>query len=223
MDGILPYNPPRLGEEISVDRGSKEFVKLTMNELSFGPLPEAREAIIESLSRAGRYPDRDSGPLRAAIAEANPGVAPDNIVVGNGSSEVLVDLMQTLERPGEVVIAWPSFPFYVSSASVVGLQARKVKLDANHKADLDAMLAAVTGATRAVILCNPNNPSGTYHPLSEVRAFANALPEDVLLILDEAYYEFVEDPLYEGSHELALESENIVSSRTFSKVHGLAA
>lgn len=223
LDGMLPYNPPRLGEEISVDRGSKEFVKLTMNELSFGPLPEAQEAIIESLSRAGRYPDRDSGPLRAAIAEANPGVAPDNIVVGNGSSEVLVDLMQTLERPGEVVIAWPSFPFYVSSASVVGLQARKVELDANHKADLDAMLAAVTDETRAVILCNPNNPSGTYHPLSEVRAFANALPEDVLLILDEAYYEFVGDPLYEGSHELALESENIVSSRTFSKVHGLAA
>ncbi len=111
LDGILPYNPPRLGEEIQVDHGSREYVKLTMNELSFGPLPEAREAIVESLSRAGRYPDRDSSPLREAIAGANPGVAPENIVVGNGSSEVLVDLMQTLERPGEVVVPWPSFPF----------------------------------------------------------------------------------------------------------------
>jgi histidinol-phosphate aminotransferase len=86
LDDILPYHPPRLAEEISVDRGSKEYVKLTMNELSFGPLPEAKEAIVETLSRGGRYPDRDSDPLREAIAEANPGIAPENIVVGNGTS-----------------------------------------------------------------------------------------------------------------------------------------
>lgn len=222
LDGIGPYNPPRLREEISVDYGSGRFVKLTMNELSFGPLPEAREAIVASLSRAGRYPDRDATPLREAIARANPGLSPENVVVGNGSSETLVDLMQVLERPGEVVIPWPSFPFYVSAARVVGLDAKKVPLDDDHRADLGAMLAAVTGETRAVILCNPNNPSGTYLPLLEVRRFAEALPEDVLLILDEAYYEFVDDPLYAGSHELVLESENVVTTRTFSKVHGLA-
>ena len=218
-----PYNPPRLREEISVDYGSKEYVKLTMNELSFGPLPEAREAVMDSLSRGGRYPDRDADPLREAIADANPGITPDNIVVGNGTSEVLVDLMQILERPGEVIIPWPSFPFYVSAASVVGLETRKVPLDEHHRADPEAMLAAVTHETRAVILCNPNNPSGTYLPLEEVRSFARALPEDVLLILDEAYYEFVDDPAYIGSHELVLASENVISTRTFSKVHGLAA
>lgn len=223
LDALGPYHPPRLREEIQVDRGSKEFVKLTMNELSFGPLPEAREAIVESLARGGRYPDRDADPLREAIAANNPGVAPENVVVGNGSSETLVDLMQTLERPGEAVIPWPSFPFYVSSALVVGLTTRTVALDEHHRADLEAMLAAVTPETRAVILCNPNNPSGTYHPLSGVRAFARALPESVLLILDEAYYEFVDDPAYPGSHGLALESENVVTTRTFSKVHGLAA
>jgi histidinol-phosphate aminotransferase len=223
LDDILPYHPPRLAEEISVDRGSKRYVKLTMNELSFGPLPEAREAVLESLARAGRYPDRDADPLRDAIADANPGISPENVVVGNGTSEVLVDLMQILDRPGEIIIPWPSFPFYVSASSVVGLGARKVPLDEHHRADLDAMLSAVSGETRAVILCNPNNPSGTYLPLEEVRAFAGALPEDVLLILDEAYYEFVADPAYMGSHELVLESENVVSTRTFSKVHGLAA
>ena len=222
LESVTPYNPPRLREEISVDYGSERYVKLTMNELSFGPLPEAKAAIVETLSRAGRYPDRDATPLREAIARANPGLSPDNVVVGNGSSETLVDLMQVLERPGEVIIPWPSFPFYVSSARVVGLDARKVPLDADHKADLDAMLAAVTGRTRAVILCNPNNPSGTYHPLSEVRRFAEALPDGVLLVLDEAYYEFVDDPLYAGSHGLVLERENVVSTRTFSKVHGLA-
>src|SRR5688572_22395059 len=147
LDEMHPYHPPRMREEISVDRGSTKFVKLTMNELSFGPLPEAREAVVESLSRAGRYPDRDSDPLREAIADANPGIAPDNVVVGNGTSEVLVDLMQVLERPGEVIIPWPSFPFYVSAASVVGLETRKVGLDEHHRADLEAMLSAVSGET----------------------------------------------------------------------------
>jgi histidinol-phosphate aminotransferase len=223
LDEILPYHPPRIMEEISVDRGSTKYVKLTMNELSFGPLPEAREAIVESLSRAGRYPDRDSDPLREAIADANSGVAPENIIVGNGTSEVLVDLMQILDRPGEIIIPWPSFPFYVSAASVVGLRTRKVPLDEHHRADLEAMLSAVGPDTRAVILCNPNNPSGTYLRLEEVWELAHALLDDVLLILDEAYYEFVDDPLYAGSHRLVLESENVISTRTFSKVHGLAA
>jgi histidinol-phosphate aminotransferase len=223
LDRLHPYHPPRLAEEISVDRGSKEYVKLTMNELSFGPLPEAREAIIETFSRGGRYPDRDSDPLREAITDANPGISPDNVVVGNGTSEVLVDLMQVLDRPGEIIIPWPSFPFYVSAASVVGLRTRKVSLDEHHRVDPEAMLSAVGPDTRAVILCNPNNPSGTYLPLEDVRAFARELPDDVLLILDEAYYEFVEDPLYAGSHELVLASENVISTRTFSKVHGLAA
>ena len=222
LDGVSPYNPPRLRQEISVDYGSERYVKLTMNELSFGPLPEAKTAIIETLSRAGRYPDRDATHLREAIARANPGLSPENVVVGNGSSETLVDLMQILERPGGIIIPWPSFPFYASAARVVGLDVRRVPLDDHHRADLGAMLAAVTGETRAVILCNPNNPSGTYLPLSEVRRFAEAVPEGVLLILDEAYYEFVDDPTYTGSHGLVLGSENVVSTRTFSKVHGLA-
>jgi histidinol-phosphate aminotransferase len=223
LDELHPYHPPRMREEISVDRGSREYVKLTMNELSFGPLPEAKEAIVESLSRGGRYPDRDSDPLREAIADANPGITLENVVVGNGTSEVLVDLMQVLDRPGEIMFPWPSFPFYASAASVVGLRPRKITLDEHHRADLEAMLSAVTEETRAIILCNPNNPSGTYLPLEEVRAFARALPDDVLLILDEAYYEFVEDPLYSGSHNLVLESQNVISTRTFSKVYGLAA
>jgi histidinol-phosphate aminotransferase len=144
------------------------------------------------------------------------------VVVGNGSSEILVDLLQILDRPGEVVFPWPSFPLYSSATRVVGLTERRVSLDERHAADLDALHAAVGPETRAVILCNPNNPTGTYLPLERVRAFAEALPERVLLILDEAYYEFVEDPAYAGSHELVLGSTHVVASRTFSKVHGLA-
>lgn len=222
LDEVRPYHPPRMALEIAADRGSNAYVKLTMNELSFGPLPEASAAAVEALARGNRYPERDSTPLREAIAEAYPGSKPENVVIGNGSSEILVDLMQTLDRPGEVLFPWPSFPLYSSAARIVGLTERRVPLDDHHAADLDALLAAVGPETRAVLLCNPNNPTGTHLPLSEVRAFARALPEEVLLILDEAYYEFVTDPAYPGSHELVLESKNIVTTRTFSKVHGLA-
>jgi len=208
--------------EIAADRGSNEYVKLTMNELSFGPLPEAKAAATEALARGNRYPERDSAPLRAVISDANPGSNPENVVIANGSSEILVDLMQVLERPGEIVFPWPSFPFYSSTARIVGLKERRVPLDEHHAVDLDALLAAVGPETRATILCNPNNPTGTHLPLDEVRSFARALPEEMLLILDEAYYEFVTDPAYPGSHELVLESENVVTTRTFSKVHGLA-
>ncbi|MDQ4128182.1 MAG: aminotransferase class I/II-fold pyridoxal phosphate-dependent enzyme [Actinomycetota bacterium] len=222
LEAIRPYEPPRMAWEIEADRGSKEYVKLTMNELSFGPLPEARAAAAEAIARANRYPARDATQLRRVISAANPGTTTANVVVGNGSSEVLVDLLQILDRPGEVVYPWPSFPFYSSATRVVGLTERRVGLDERHAADLDVLYDAVGPETRAVILCNPNNPTGTYLPLERVRAFAEALPERVLLILDEAYYEFVEDPAYAGSHELVLRSANVVSSRTFSKVHGLA-
>ena len=222
LDGIRPYEPSRMAWEIEADRGSKKYVKLTMNELSFGPLPEARAAAVGAMARCNRYPPRDAYALRRAISGAHPGTTPENVVVGNGSSEVLVDLLQILDRPGEVVFPWPSFPLYSSATRVVGLTERRVSLDEHHAADLDALHAAVGPKTRAVILCNPNNPTGTYLSLERVRAFAEALPERVLLILDEAYYEFVEDPAYAGSHELVLQSTNVVASRTFSKVHGLA-
>lgn len=222
LDTIRPYQPPRMAWEMEVDRGSKEYAKLTMNELSFGPLPEAKAAAAESLSRGNRYPERDADPLREAISASNQGITKSHVILGNGSSEVLVDLLQILERPGEVIFPWPSFPFYSSAARVVGLEERRVALDSSHTVDLDALYAATGPNTRAVILCNPNNPTATYLTLDRVRSFAEALPEEVLLILDEAYYEFVEDPAYAGSHELVLESSNVVSTRTFSKVHGLA-
>ena len=112
--------------EMEVDRGSKEYAKLTMNELSFGPLPEAKAAAAESLSRGNRYPERDADPLREAISASNQGITKSHVILGNGSSEVLVDLLQILERPGEVIFPWPSFPFYSSAARVVGLDERVV-------------------------------------------------------------------------------------------------
>jgi histidinol-phosphate aminotransferase len=198
-------------------------VKLTSNELSFGPLPEAEAALAEALPRANRYPDRHASSLREAVASANPGAdSRKNVLVGNGSSEVLLNLLQLVQRPGEVVFPWPSFGLYVNISVTLGLSSKKVQLTGRHEAKPEALLSAVTANTRAIILSNPNNPTGTYLTLDEVRSLADALPEGIFLILDEAYHEFVSDPAYHGSHELALERENVVCVRTFSKAHGLA-
>lgn len=222
LEPLSPYKPPRADAEALAEHGTDGYVKLTMNELSFGPLPEAEAALAEALPRANRYPDRYVGALREAIVAANPGSGPENVVVGNGSSEVLMNLLQLLESPGELVFPWPSFGLYRSMCAILGMRGRPVPLTDEHKAKPEALLSAVTDETRAVVLCNPNNPTGTYLTLEEVREFAGALPEGVLLILDEAYQEFVADPAYHGSHALALEYPNVVVARTFSKVHGLA-
>jgi histidinol-phosphate aminotransferase len=223
LDPLAPYKPPRMAQEAEADRGGTDgYVKLTMNELSFGPLPEAETAMREALPRLNRYPDRHAGALREAIADANPGTGPENVIVGNGSSEVLLNALQLVEKPGEVVFPWPSFGLYAAIATVLSLEPKRIPLTDDHQVEAEALLSAVTGETRAVILCNPNNPTGTHLNLGEVRGLAEGLPEDVLLILDEAYHEFVSDAAYRGSHELAVETPNVVAARTFSKAHGLA-
>jgi histidinol-phosphate aminotransferase len=223
LDPLAPYKPPRMSQEAAAERGTEGYVKLTSNELSFGPLPEAEAAIAEALPRANRYPDRHASSLREAVAAANPGAdSRRNVLVGNGSSEVLLNLLQLVQRPGEVVFPWPSFGLYVTISVTLGLSPKKVQLTGRHEAKPEALLSAATEKTRALILSNPNNPTGTYLTLDEVRGLADALPEGVFLILDEAYHEFVSDPAYHGSHELALERENVVCVRTFSKAHGLA-
>jgi histidinol-phosphate aminotransferase len=223
LDPLAPYKPPRMSQEAAAEHGADGYVKLTSNELSFGPLPEAEAALAEALPRANRYPDRHAGALREAVAAANPGAKPmRNVLVGNGSSEVLFNLLQLVEKPGEVIFPWPSFSLYVAIGITLGLQTRKVPLTERHAAKPEALQGAVTDGTRAVIISNPNNPTGTYLTLDEVGTLADALPDNVLLILDEAYQEFVADPAYHGSHALALEKENVVVIRTFSKAHGLA-
>jgi histidinol-phosphate aminotransferase len=222
LDPLSPYKPPRAANEAAAERGADDYVKLTSNELSFGPLPEAEAALAEALPRANRYPDRYVSSLREEVVFANPGSAFENILVGNGSSEILLNLLQLVERPGGVIFPWPSFGLYASVGTILGLQTTKVPLAEDHEIKPEALLSSVTDETRAVIVSNPNNPTGTYLTFEEVSALAEALPENVLLILDEAYREFVSDPAYTGSHILALEMENVVCVRTFSKAHGLA-
>ena len=198
------------------------YAKLTSNELAFGPLPEAEAALSEVLPRANRYPDSHASRLRQVVADSNPGTETRHVLVGNGSSEVLLNVLQLLPLPGEVVYGWPSFSLYPSVCAVLGMTPREVPLTEEQEIEPEALLSAVTDRTRAVILCNPNNPSGTFVGLDGVRELADALPEGVVLIVDEAYREFVDDPSYEESHTLALKRNNVVMARTFSKAHGLA-
>jgi len=222
LDPLRPYVPPKSWRMAAEGKDDNAYAKLTSNELAFGPLPEAAAALAEALPRANRYPDSHVSHLRRTIADANPGAEPANVLVGNGSSEVLLNALQLLPRGGEVVFPWPSFSLYPTVCAVLGMTARPVPLTGDHGIPAEALLSAVTAETRAVILCNPNNPTGTYLSLEGVGRLAAELPSGVLLILDEAYVEFVEDPSYTASHALALESENVVVARTFSKAHGLA-
>ena len=222
LEPLRPYVPPKSWRMAAEGTDETGYAKLTSNELAFGPLPEAEAALAEMLPRANRYPDSHVSRLRQVIAEANVGSEPRNILVGNGSSEVLMNVLQLLPGGGEVVFPWPSFSLYPMLCAVLGMTARQVPLTEESEIKPEALLSAVGPKSRAVILCNPNNPSGTYLSLNRVRELAAELPEEVLLILDEAYVEFVDDLDYENSHTLALEKENIVVARTFSKAHGLA-
>jgi histidinol-phosphate aminotransferase len=225
LDSLRTYVPPK-SWRMAAEGKADDYAKLTSNELAFGPLPEAEAALSEVLPRANRYPDSHVSRLREVIAGANAGAETRNVLVGNGSSEVLLNALQLLPAGGEIVYPWPSFSLYPMLCAVLGMAARPVPLTETDGIPAgiptEGVLSAVTERTRAVILCNPNNPSGTYLTLDEVRDLATALPHHVLLILDEAYVEFVDDPAYGDSHTLALETENVVVARTFSKAHGLA-
>src|ERR671912_1782754 len=152
LDPLSPYRPPRAANEAAAERGAEDYVKLTSNELSFGPLPEAEAALAEALPRANRYPDRYVASLREEVVFANPGSAFENVLVGNGSSEVLLNLLQLVERPGGVIFPWPSFGLYVSIGVTLGLSPKRVPLTEQHEIKPEALLSAVTGKTRAVIL-----------------------------------------------------------------------
>src|SRR4028119_990794 len=215
LDSLQTYVPPK-SWRMAAEGTADDYAKLTSNELAFGPLPEAEAALAEVLPRANRYPDSHVSRLRGVIADANPGTETANVLVGNGSSEVLLNALQLLPAGGEGVYPWPPCGLSPTLCAGRGMDARPIPLTETDgvPAGIPAedVLSAVTDRTRAVILCNPNNPSGAFLTLEEVRTFAEALPGHVLLILDEAYVEFVDDPGYRGSHELALERETVVAA-----------
>ncbi|MEV0698431.1 histidinol-phosphate transaminase [Saccharopolyspora sp. NPDC050389] len=197
-------------------------IKLASNEVSEGPLPSAVAAINQAAGEVHRYPDMGVGLLTEALA-ARFGVDPERIAVGCGSVALCEQLVQaTCTAEDEVIFPWRSFEAYPIITHVVGAKQVRVPLTSEHALDLEAMLAAITPATRLIFVCTPNNPTGTLLRRAELESFLDRVPSDVLVVLDEAYFEFVSDPDGPDGVEIARERENVASMRTFSKAYGLA-
>lgn len=197
--------------------GVTKVYKLSSNENPLGPSPKSIEAAREVAAKLDAYPDGTARRLREAIAEVH-GLNPANIICSNGSDEILGLLAQTYLAPGdEAVFTEHAFMVYKIYIQAAGAKPVAVK-ETDERADVDAILAAVTPRTKIVFLANPNNPTGTYVPFQEVRRLHASLPKHVLLVLDAAYAEYVRRNDYEAGIELAGSSENVVMTRTFSKL-----
>jgi histidinol-phosphate aminotransferase len=219
---LVPYEPGKPVEEVQRELGLERVVKLASNEGPFPPFPAALEAIERTERELNRYPDGGTFALRSALADRH-GVAFEEVVVGGGADGVIDLLSQATLDPGdEIVCGWPSFPSYVLDALKLGAVPRKVPLR-DQVYDLDAMLDAIGPRTKLVYVCHPNNPTGTANGRDELLAFLDALPGHVLAVLDQAYFEYIDDPDYaDGVEEVFRAGRPVVVLRTFSKIYGLA-
>lgn len=206
----------------STGSSAEQPIVLCWNENPYGPSPAARAAVSEAIARSCRYPDDDTGPLVAALA-AREGVSPDCIVTATGSGELLRALGMLAARDGgEIIAAQPTYTELTHYAEGCGAKVKFVPVDARLRHDLAAMRAAVSAGTRAIYLCNPNNPTGTTVAAADIRAFVAALPEHVTVIVDEAYLDFVVAPEVTTVADLTQGAHRVVVLRTFSKIHGMA-
>lgn len=223
--GILatrPYSPGKPICEVRRELGLGDVIKLASNENPEGPLPAVLEAINQAARDLNRYPDSSAFRLTEALA-AHLRVEPAEIILGNGSNEVIDILIRALVSPGEnVVFSEHSFIVYALTTKVHFECGRAVPLTADDRHDLPAMAAAIDDATKLVIVCNPNNPTGTYNTTDEFLAFLRGVPQRVVVAVDEAYYEYVSAPDYPATLDLRREYPNLVLLRTFSKIHSLA-
>lgn len=222
LAALPPYVPGRSPADLARELGIPAAIKLASNEVPYGPLPGVTEAISAAMTEVNRYPDAAVIALRDALAERYE-VAPDRIVTGCGSVGLLDLLCKSTCQPGdEIVYSWRSFEAYPLVVLGAGARSVQVPNKSGHGHDLDAMLAAITPATRLVLVCNPNNPTGTALHRAELTRFLDAVPDDVLVVLDEAYREFITDEeVPDGLVEFA-DRPNVVVLRTMSKAWGLA-
>lgn len=219
---LAPYVPGKPIEELERELGIRGSIKLASNENPLGPSPRAVEAMRKAAAEIHRYPDGASFALRAVLSKKL-GVGGDQLVFGAGADEILELIAKTLMGEGdEVVHAWPSFAMYPIVVQGMGAKPVAVPLDRDLVHDLDGILAAITPRTRVVMICNPNNPTGTSVGAAAFERFVAALPADVVLAVDEAYYEFVRRPDFPDAIALTRHRPGTVVLRTFSKIYGLA-
>jgi histidinol-phosphate aminotransferase len=220
---LVPYRPGKPIEEVERELGITGIIKLASNENSLGPSPKAIEAVHRLAAKMHVYPDANCFALRQALARRL-NVGEDALVFGNGSDDVIHLLGITFLRPGdEVIQAHPSFVRYQAAAILNDAACHLVPLTADWVHDLGAMADRVNAKTRLVFIANPNNPTGTIVTRSALERFLDRLPERVITVVDEAYFEYAaSDPQYPDSMEYVREGRNVVALRTFSKAYGLA-
>ena len=220
---LVPYEPGKPVEEVQRELGLDRVVKLASNEGQFGPFPSALEALARGARDLNRYPDGGAYRLREALA-ARHGVDFAQVALAAGADGIIGYLsLAVLDPDDEIVCGWPSFPSYVLGAIKMGADAKRVPLT-EHRYDPEALLAAVTPRTKLVYLCNPNNPTGTMIGRAAIDAYFERVPDHVLTVLDEAYFEYIDEPGYpDGIEEyLKRDGRRVLVLRTFSKIYGLA-
>jgi histidinol-phosphate aminotransferase len=220
---LQPYQPGKPMDELERELGISDIVKLASNENPFGPSPKALQAAQQSLQGVSRYPDGNGFALRKALADFH-SVAPDCVSIGNGSNEILELVARLFLVPGsQSMFSQHAFAVYPIVTQAVGAEAVVVPVQADsYQADLYGMLTKLSDRVRVIFLANPNNPTGTWIGANELREFIEKIPSQVVVVIDEAYFEYVDKPGYASAVDWIDDFPNLLVTRTFSKIHGLA-
>lgn len=217
------YVPGKPVEEVERELGIQNIDKMASNENPMGTSPLALKAMQTEMKKAHRYPESLCVELvnrLAALHKVNPG----NILVGNGLDNVITIIgMAFISKGSEVIFGDVSFPAYGNVTRKMGGVCVEIPMNSRMELDLDAFADAITNNTKLIFVCNPNNPTGTVRKKDAIDRFLSRVPDDVVVVFDEAYYDFATDPDYESKIPLAAQKENILALRTFSKLYGLAA
>ncbi|WP_338653384.1 histidinol-phosphate transaminase [Lysinibacillus sp. Y5S-8] len=222
LDGMQAYKPGKPIEEVQREYGLKEVIKLASNENPFGCSPKVTAYLQNNAVNHALYPDGYAQNLRTAVAD-HLGVKETQLLFGNGSDDIIAIITRALLYPGvNTIMADPSFSQYWHNAEIEGAEVRKIPcIEGAH--DLDSMAAAIDDQTSIVWVCSPNNPTGVVIPDTALRAFLAKVPSDVLVVLDEAYIEYVTHPGHKDTLPIIDEYPNVLLLRTFSKAYGLAS
>ncbi|WP_370875484.1 histidinol-phosphate transaminase [Bacillus horti] len=222
ISGLAVYQPGKPISQVKRELQLDTIIKLASNENPYGASPKVQDALVQEAANLASYPEGDGYQIREELAEFY-GVEKNQIIFGNGSDEIISFITRAyLDSNSNTVMATPTFSVYKTNAAIEGAEVIEVPLkDGTH--DLAEMKKAITEQTKVVWVCNPNNPSGTYVKDSELKSFLQAVPNDILIVLDEAYYEYVTGQEYPDSLTYLQEFPNVLVLRTFSKIYGLAS
>jgi histidinol-phosphate aminotransferase len=218
---LIPYIPGKPVEELERELGIRDAIKMASNENPLGPSPLALRALKEALSKVNRYPDGDVFYLKRKLAQRL-GVKPENLILGNGSNEVIEVVARTFMKPGDEAImgeyAFIVFPIVTQAVGGKAIISPMPELTHN----LRDMFNRISSKTKAVFIANPNNPTGTMVKRDELEWFLERVPDDIVVVIDEAYFDYVQDPDYPNSLDYRDSGKAIITVRTFSKIYGLA-